>query len=418
MTKKNTIAYVEFGSTGHRPIWIKSVIEAFQTSAPGKCYLDVWVPREFCEVHEDWCLPYLKAKSTSNGNIRFKYHEDVIPHDQLDFTNKISRFEVISRCVEADNADACFVANNLDACVKSIAFSRPGNFRAKLVGVLDQPCLHYRKFSSDKTKKWFTLRKYISEYIKNYLMCHRRYVAEILMLDHLAPEYFNRALFTSKYRYLPEFVSHIDPILNPRKHFGLPLNRYIFLLPGSMARRKGAFEFLSGLEATFHEWPDLQQRIAIVFAGIVASDFQEVFYQKVSAFRLQYPGTPLLIFNRFLADEEFINLISVSDIVCIPYVNFIGTSGILMQAANHGRPVLASEFGLLGELVRRYELGEVCDESNEAEMAVAIRRLIEGRQLSKKHGFNMPKLFARTFSVSLDEFGERVCETLINVALG
>lgn len=415
MTEKKTIAYIEFGSTGHRPLWIRSVTDAFQ-KYDNNCQFDVWVPKEFIKLHYDWCKPYLSYKETAEGNIRFRLHEEIITPNRGRTRMKLEKFDVIQRCVEADNADVCFVANNLDACVKSIAFSRPANFHAKIVGVMDQPHLHYRKFYSRKTKRWLSLRKYISSYIKNYFMCHRSYVAEVLMLDHLAPEYYNRVLFTSKCQYLPEFVYHVDSFPQPRRSFGLPKDRYVFSLLGTMSRRKGVMEFLSGLEIVFDEHPNLRKKIAIVFAGIVISEFREKFYRKISAIRLQYPDTPLFVFDRFLADREFISLISCSDVICMPYLNFIGTSGILMNAAAHGRPVLASEFGFLGEIVRRYELGETCDESNNAEVAIAIHKLIEESRHPKNYKSERIKSFAKIFSVSLKKFGEAVWKSLLRSA--
>ena len=416
MYENKTIAYVEFGATGHRPIWVRSVIEAFE-KLDLKWRLDVWVSKEFVEFHKEWCIPYLGVAEQSAPGVHFRFHEEIFSQAQEGETRNISKFEIILRCVEADNADVCFVANNLDACLKEIAFARPGVIKTKIVGVMDQPFLHYGRFSSLRTRKWLSPRRYLSMYMRNYLACHRPTLGEVLMLDHLAPDYYNTVLKTSKYRYLPEFVNRVDLLPDPRQHFGLPENRIILLLPGAISRRKGALEFLDGLQTAFRYPENISEQIAVVFAGPIDEGINDLLYERVSMLRSRYPNVPVLIFNRFLTDDEFVNLIAVSDVVCMPYVNFIGTSGILMHAAAYGRLVLASEFGVIGELVRRYDLGEVCNEEDPEDVAMALLRCVEkaGRMSNGKR--QRIKSFADSYSISLEQFGEQVCVALNRIVL-
>lgn len=416
MTKKKTIAYVEFGHTGHRAIWIRNVLHAFEKLHSG-WQLNVWVPQEFVKAQEEWCAPYLKSSSPSDGGITFRFLEEVIGSGGIHGQIVPGSFEIVRRCIEADGADVCFLANNLDACVKDIALSRPNASRAKLVGVLDQPFLHYAKFSSARTKKWLTPRRYLSAYVKNLLMCHRSAIAEVLMLDPLAPEFYNTILKTSKFRFLPESFVAGNPFQYSRKHFGLPEDKSILLFIGSIDRRKGTREFLEALQKAFSESFRFRQQVAVVFAGSVMPEVYNMVYTAVSDFRASYLDTPVFLFDRFVTDREFLTFIYASDVVCIPYVNLATTSGVLMNAAAYGRPVLASDFGIVGELVRRYNLGITCNESDPAELADALCRSVEEAQRMDEGRRREIKAFASRYSVSLEQFGEEICASLVRAVV-
>jgi glycosyltransferase involved in cell wall biosynthesis len=59
----------------------------------------------------------------------------------------------------------------------------------------------------------------------------------------------------------------------------------------------------------------------------------------------------------FVRDEDVSGYFELADIVLAPYQRHVGMSGILLLAAAAGKPVLSSNYGLMGELVRRYHLG-------------------------------------------------------------
>lgn len=149
---------------------------------------------------------------------------------------------------------------------------------------------------------------------------------------------------------------------------------------------------------------------------IVVSNYKRLFcieenFNRIKAFDTDRDR--VYIFDRFLTDQEYISLISVASVVCIPYIKFVGMSGVLIHAASYGCLVLASQFGLIGEpLVQRYDLGVVCDESNPAELADALFRCVEeSRCMTKERRAKMQE-FADRFSVPLMQFGEEVCASI------
>lgn len=74
----------------------------------------------------------------------------------------------------------------------------------------------------------------------------------------------------------------------------------------------------------------------------------------------------LHIMNRFIDDDEVIDIFSASDIVFLPYrPQFSGQSGPLTIAAAMGKFVIASNLPVLSETIVKYRLGHVMNNVND-----------------------------------------------------
>lgn len=65
--------------------------------------------------------------------------------------------------------------------------------------------------------------------------------------------------------------------------------------------------------------------------------------------------------NQFADAATFEQVFSASDVVAVPYPRHIGSSGILLRAVRCGKPVLASDWGWVGWVTRRFGLGTAVD---------------------------------------------------------
>jgi glycosyltransferase involved in cell wall biosynthesis len=405
-----TFAYIEFGHTGHRSTWVRTVVNAFLKSENnGK--LRVRVPKEFCEVNKEWCSPFVRP---SPDRVEFVFFEDLVGESYK--SGDMRSFDVVMHCLRTDNPDVCFVANNLDSLVGRLAFLAPGSVRTKIVGVMDQPYLHYVRFRSETTKKWISRRRRFRSLFVNFMLCHRGFIGEILMLDPTAPKYYRSHLLSRKFCFLREYVHSTKPEPDPREKLGLSREKQILLFIGPSDKRKGIHELLSAFEQNIAQDTDFRSRVALVVAGSVLPESRELVYASVSRFQQLYPGSSIVLHDRILSDQEFVDFIQASDVVCIPYVQFVGSSGILIQAAAAGRPVLASDFGLVGELVQKYQLGVVCNTTNQHGLRLAMRQSLDQAAAMTPKNQEAMKQFAVQHSVPLDQFGEEIVESLVRVA--
>jgi|GEM_PF-7056460 len=404
-------AYIEFGATGHRPVWIRSVIEAFERIA-SEWRLNIWVPAEFVDIHKNWCAPYLSPAS----RITFRFHEEVVPVRTEQKGEGLSDFEVIRRCMRADKADVCFVGNNVDSILRDFAFSRPGVFKSKLVGIMDYPFLHYKMLASPHTRKWLSFGRFVTGYLKNLLVCHRTSVAEILMLDPLAPDYYNLILRTSKYCFLPEYFDPVEPYPEPRKHLNLPTERSILLFIGPVAIRKGIYELLNAVEHLYSADKTFRSKVSLVMAGVVLPGTRTKFYESVARIRRLYPDAEIVLVDRILTDREFTTYLHAADVVCIPYIQSYGTSNLLIQAAAAGRLVLAPDFGIVGELVQRYNLGLTCNPTDQGDLQTCLYKSVKRANSMDQAARETLKAFVANYALPLKNFGEKVCEAIIKAS--
>jgi glycosyltransferase involved in cell wall biosynthesis len=416
------ITYVEFGSTGHRPIWIRAVVEAFLRK-PGAARLSVWVPSDFQQRHEDWCGQFYGSCGCPGKAVRFQSYEGSCgvsgdPKDPAyaDFKTPKEVFEITRRCLAADHASVGFLANNLDLCLKSIALARPGKLRARLLGVMDLPFLHYRQFSVRQNAEWLPRKLYWKLWVRNLLASQRLMLRRIFMMDPYAPDYYNRVLRSRKYQFLPEAFMTSQPFPNGRQHFGLPEDRLILLSIGPTAARKGIRELLWAVEEMWSASPALRRQVALVVAGLVLADSRPTVYSAFERMRAAYPEAGLFLFDRLLSDREFVTFVDAADVICIPYVRFVGTSGVLVHAAQAGRPVLGPEFGVLGELVRRHKLGVTCNTARADAVLEGVNRSLELARRMDAGRRDEIKNFVRNNTISVTEFGQRIADAITAAA--
>lgn len=83
----------------------------------------------------------------------------------------------------------------------------------------------------------------------------------------------------------------------------------------------------------------------------------------------------VVLIDRFISNAEEKFLFEACDVVAIPYLSHYGSSNILSKAAQYQKPVLASDFHLIGRLVMENNLGVVFQNQNSRDLANKLRSL-------------------------------------------
>jgi glycosyltransferase involved in cell wall biosynthesis len=397
------IAYIEIGVYGHQPVWMRSFLQAF-TKLNESHDLTIWVPERFTQIHHVLCDQF-----NDNPHIHFRYCEEVITSPN----QKTGMFKVIQACMRSEPADICFIGNNYGTFIKDLTFSFPGSIPTHIVGVMSQPYIHYIKFKSPATSHWLTPLRFIKRYLLLWLFSHRPEIPLVFMNDPLAPDFFRKWLMTGKYLYLPEYTQNIDQISEPRQYYKIPEGRIVFLLAGALNRHKGIFEFLDGVlqvnkNSKFH------QQACVVLAGRVDPRIKQVVTEKVDKIKHEYPDFPIYLLDQWFSDPEFDGLISAADVICLPYLNVPATSGLLIQAASHGKLVCANDFGIVGELVRRYDLGIAYNQQNAESISIALTEAMSRSVTSNSAEQEKLKAFSDKFCLPIDRFGEFIFNSIVS----
>ena len=109
----------------------------------------------------------------------------------------------------------------------------------------------------------------------------------------------------------------------------------------------------------------------------VAGPPEEPRYQKqVRTMVEQLPPGRVDLIDRFVEDDEVVQLFNQSSLVILPYTSFTAQSGVLHDALAHGLPVVATDVGALGESVRRWGIGQVVPPDDAVALSGAVQQVL------------------------------------------
>jgi glycosyltransferase involved in cell wall biosynthesis len=317
--------------------------------------------------------------------------------------SQLARFRAISkgfRALPSDVQPDFIYVVNLDHCDKIISLlgSPFGNFMFS--GMMMGLNYHRLKMGigpagrSDRLYAWLFRR-----------LLKLPTIRKVAVIDEVFIEYAGRAECSgySKLHFVPdpgELRGH-ETRDQARATLGILRDRFIILVYGSLTLRKGIRELLNTL--VLEKIP----LVSVLLVGTLDENIKEL---------LREPDVQTLIKNDqlhihagFHDSQQEYRVFRAVDAVWVGYVgNFFGSSGVFYQAGSLGLPVLASENGLLGWLVKRYRNGICFDPGDTAAVATAISSLFMNPQLRTHLGEN-GRCLSQLHTGEL--FGDAVCET-------
>ena len=237
-------------------------------------------------------------------------------------------------------------------------------------GIYFRPSFHYEHFANyhpswrDKLQHWrekITLSRVLKDSQLKTLFC----------LDPFAIEYINKINNKEKAVYLPDPVKvHSNSSSNLeqfKSSLGIDLSRQVHLLFGGLGRRKGLDKLL---EAIALLPKDLGKKLCILIVGSMAEDYYQEIQEIISQITITLP-IQIITKNKYIPETEIQNYFELADVVLAPYQRHVGMSGILNRAAVAQKPVLSSDYGLMGEITRRCKLGLAVD-------SIQVMAIVEG----------------------------------------
>lgn len=181
--------------------------------------------------------------------------------------------------------------------------------------------------------------------------------------------------------WLPDALSSIDrSALETRNEIGWPVpvspprrpGNLRLLFFGAIAPRKGLLALCDGLLSL-----DASElgRIELSICGkYLDSTHKVVAEERIGA--LISRGLTVIVREGYLSAGDLEAEIIACDAVAAPYLNHIGSSGVVGLAAQYGRPLICQGSYQVGEEVRKYDLGHAVDPYSLAEVAAAVRDLL------------------------------------------
>lgn len=234
-------------------------------------------------------------------------------------------------------------------------------------GILFRPSIHYSAFGEDAPKP----RERIRDLRKRFLyalMLRNPALARVFSLDPYFDGHAGRGRARSR-----KVERLADPAFPLPAATGdvrsAPSGRTLFLLFGSLTERKGVLILLDALRLMH---PLAADRCAVLIAGNLDPTLRSAVNERLAALARCQPSLWIELHDRYVPANELATLVHASDVVLAPYQRFVGSSGVMIWAANAGKPIVTQDYGLLGKLARDYALGHAVDTTDARTLGAVI----------------------------------------------
>lgn len=224
----------------------------------------------------------------------------------------------------------------------------------------------------------------LQDKLKFWIMAHTRVFHRMLVLnDSTSADRLNVLYKTNKYVPIsdPYVPIEIEKPEDVRSEYGISHDKTLFVHFGAMNGNKATIEILRSLLAL----PDEERRkYAFFFAGRVSDGIRDRFYALLAEVR---DKVQVVVKDEFCSYEFFASLCLSCNAILTPYKRTAQSSGLIGYASQFGKPVIAVNRGLLGQLVREYELGILIDDNAPDSLVAGYRRIADGdfKQPTKRY---------------------------------
>lgn len=173
---------------------------------------------------------------------------------------------------------------------------------------------------------------------------------------------------------LGNYVGQYGPICNQeesRALLGLKTQQPILLCAGTLRPYKN----VEGLIAAFKQLPQTQRGLLLIAGSAKSKEY-------LASLEAEAEGIDDIRFDaRYLSDQELPIYLAAADLVLLPYHSIL-TSAMLLCALSYARPVLAPNFGPVGEIVREGVEGFLFDPKKDDGLQKALERALQHPDLA------------------------------------
>jgi glycosyltransferase involved in cell wall biosynthesis len=244
-----------------------------------------------------------------------------------------------------------------------------------LSGIYFRPTFHYKNFATYIPSWQDHLQHRREKLLISRVLAHPQF--EILFcLDLFVVNHVELFPGQAKALYLPDPVKIWDggesKLEQLRADLGIESDRSVFLLFGELTARKGIHQLLEAISLLPSE---LSQKLCLLLIGRIGPKARLQVESRIAQLS-QSSSVQIITQDQFIPDHKIQPYFYIADVVLAPYQRHIGMSGILVRAAASQTPVLSSNYGLMGEITRRYQLGLTVDSTRPEEIAKGITQFL------------------------------------------
>ena len=360
---------------GHHGNYIQYLID-YACKQPVVSAIDIVVLPQFLEIHRDTVAAIASYHQSAIKIVPISADEVAALGDRRSGLSRaiwnLREWQIF--CKYARNLHATHaLIMYLDTCELPLAVGMQSP--CPFSGIYFRPTFHYGMFANYHPDLKERLKQWRNRFTLDRILAHPQ-LQTVFCLDPFAVEAIKSERERAKIVPLADPVesapSTLLDLATYRDQLGIAADRRVFLLFGALDGRKGIYQLL---EASALLPPALSQQMCLLLVGKTSAAERANLEQKIAELRQQKPIQIIECYD-FIPEDEVQAYFQIADVVLAPYQRHVGMSGILLLAAAAGKPVLSTDYGLMGELVRRYRLGVAVDATQPSELMQALARCL------------------------------------------
>lgn len=364
----------ELDAGGHRAGYVENLIRYWQSVETGG-HLFIVTSLPFADLHPDVMslekegrVSFVITSATEAGDRSVRAGESALRRT----AQALRDWQTLCRYARRLRADHCLVLF-FDRLLQVAAM---GRLRppCDVSGIFFRPMFHYRALAGHGST-WFDHIKALRQRLVVGLAIRRSWIRTVFTLDPYILEGGRPQQLLQKFVHIGDPVRTYETppgrAAELRQEFGVAPNRTVFLLFGELTRRKGVDQVLQAL-SLLH--PSVANRTTVMLLGPLANAYRSQIQAITAAAGAN--GPQIIGRDMFVRDRDIQQYFEMADVVVACYRRHVGMSALLVRAAMAEKPVLASDFGALGETVRRHCLGVVVDSTSSAVVATGMAKFL------------------------------------------
>jgi glycosyltransferase involved in cell wall biosynthesis len=375
-SNSNRLMLFDLSIYGHHPVYIRYLINYWQENQLD-IGLDIVVVPKFLQVHQDVVE---LANKNSDSQLKFvpitSAEVETLKGTKSAVARNIRYFQewqLLCRYARLLSSSHCLMMY-FDTYQLPLLFGdRPP---CPVSGIYFKPTFHYSNLTQTNTNWKQNLQQLREKLVLTKLLQNPK-LSNLFSLDNYVIKYLEKFPNQDKVISLPDPIAPTEvtqaEVGELRNRWNIPPDKQVFLVFGALTPRKGIDRLLEAIALLAK---DLDDKFCLLLIGEASSENKEQFTSKIADLQNQNPQIQIISHFEFVGESEVPIYFQLADLVLAPYQRHIGMSGILLLAAAAGKPVLSSDYGLMGAVVKQYQLGIAVDSSNPSAIAEGLTQFL------------------------------------------
>jgi glycosyltransferase involved in cell wall biosynthesis len=370
--KQHRLLLFDLQTGGHHPSYIKQIVEYWCQHQLTDELLVVVSP-DFIHLHSDILQSATQNKFNNIKLIAISSEDNKNLRNQTNSFNKIfQEWKIFCKYAEILHPQHSLLMYFDHFQLPLMLGGKPP---CSFSGIYFRPTFHYKKFTN-YSSHWKDKIRQLRQRLVLSIVLQNQQIQNLFCLDPFAIESIQSLSNRVKVLHLPDPVNTLAyknvEVEGLKTSLNIERGRKVFLLFGRLDKRKGIHQLL---EAILQISPDYAKSICLLLIGEVPINEQEEINKQVQNIDKSLP-VQVILRNDFIPECDIPRYFKISDVILAPYQRHVGMSGILLHASAASKPVLASDYGLMGEIVNHYRLGLTIDSTQPDAIANGIVQFV------------------------------------------